>query len=85
MKEFAILLPSSGREEALIMAERLRKQVAELTIEHPEKGVVKVTVSIGGALLSMQNSDGEIVLNRADAAMYTAKESGRNQICWLDD
>lgn len=66
------------------MAERLRKQVSEVVIEHP-KGIVKMTVSIGAALLSMQDSDSELVLNRADSAMYTAKESGRNQTHWSED
>ena len=84
-EEFAILLTSTGRKEALIVAERLRKQVAELAIEHSEKGTVKITVSIGAALLSMQDTNGEIVLNRADSALYKAKESGRNQTCWSED
>ncbi len=83
-EEFVILLPNTGRDEALIMAERLRKQVSEIVIEDP-KGMVKITVSIGAALLSMRDMDSEIVLNRADSAMYTAKESGRNQICWSED
>ncbi len=82
-EEFAVLLPSTGRNEALIMAERLRKEVANIAISHP-KGMVHITVSIGAALLSIDDTDSEMVLNRADSAMYTAKESGRNQVCWFD-
>ena len=82
-EEFAILLPSTGRKEALIMAERLRKEVGNIAITHP-KGTVHITVSIGAALLSEHDTDSEVVLNRADSAMYTAKESGRNQVCWFD-
>ena len=82
-EEFAFLLPSTGRNEALIMAERLRKEVANIAIPHA-KGTVHITVSIGAALLSVHDTDSEIVLNRADSAMYMAKESGRNQVCWFD-
>jgi diguanylate cyclase (GGDEF)-like protein/PAS domain S-box-containing protein len=82
-EEFVILLPGTGQDEALVMAERLRRQVSEVVIVHP-KGIVKITVSIGAALLSSQNTDSELVLNRADSAMYTAKELGRNQIYWSE-
>jgi diguanylate cyclase (GGDEF)-like protein/PAS domain S-box-containing protein len=83
-EEFAILLPSTSQSKALIMAERLRKQVSEIAIEHP-KNTVHITVSIGAAVLSEHEVDGEIILNRADSALYTAKESGRNQTCWFED
>jgi two-component system cell cycle response regulator len=82
-EEFVVLLPGTDQDEALVMAERLRRQVSEVVIVHP-KGIVKITVSIGAALLSSQNTDSELVLNRADSAMYTAKELGRNQIYWSE-
>ncbi len=82
-EEFAILLLSTNKEAALMVAERLREQVAEIVIPH-DKGDVRMTVSIGGALLSSGDNTGEIVLNQADSAMYKAKESGRNRTCWFD-
>jgi diguanylate cyclase (GGDEF)-like protein/PAS domain S-box-containing protein len=81
-EEFAILLPSTSRDEADVMAERLRKQVAEMVIACPTKEIVKITVSIGAASLSLLSSDGEAALRHADSALYRAKESGRNKICW---
>jgi diguanylate cyclase (GGDEF)-like protein len=45
-EEFAILLSGADKEDALAMAERLRKQVAEMVIDH-EAGPVKITLSIG--------------------------------------
>jgi diguanylate cyclase (GGDEF)-like protein/PAS domain S-box-containing protein len=81
-EEFTILLPSTSVAEASVMAERLRKQVAEMVIEHPTKGIVNITVSIGAACLPVSDSDGEVVLNHADFALYQAKELGRNQLCW---
>lgn len=80
-EEFVILLPDSNREKANIMAERLRKEVSVLSIPH-EKGNVTITVSIGAALIIPENANGELALNRADNALYEAKETGRNRICW---
>lgn len=82
-EEFAVLLPNTNHDEALVMAERLRKQVSEIIIPHP-KGDVCVTVSIGATLLTTSNAEGETALNRADTALYAAKESGRNKICWFE-
>lgn len=84
-EEFVILLPSTNHDEASIMAERLRKQVSEMVIKHPTKGDVSITVSIGAAVLSKNDPDAEIVLSRADRALYKAKESGRNKTCWFED
>lgn len=83
-EEFVILLPDSNREQATIMAERLRKEVAAIALSH-EKGPVTITVSIGAALLMPENADGELVLNHADDALYHAKETGRNRLCWFED
>lgn len=83
-EEFAILLPSTGQNEADIVAERLRKEVSEISIEHP-KGIVQMTVSIGGALISTYNADGELALSHADNALYIAKKTGRNRICWFEN
>lgn len=80
-EEFVILLPDSSHENANIMAERLRKEVAMISIPH-EKGDVKITVSIGAALLTPENTNSELVLSLADDALYEAKETGRNRICW---
>ena len=75
-EEFAILLPSTTTKGALIIAERLRLKVANNSVEQ-----VNFTVSIGIAALSKKDNDYEDVLHRADAALYTAKDKGRNQSC----
>ncbi len=80
-EEFAILLAGANKKDALTMAERLRHQVAEIIIEH-EAGPVQITVSIGAAVLLAEDIDGEAVLHRADAALYEAKDRGRNQTYW---
>ena len=83
-EEFAILLPSTNQHDAAVVAERLCQEVSEITIEHP-KGIVRMTVSIGGALLSTDNSNGELALSHADNALYNAKKTGRNRVCWFDE
>lgn len=82
-EEFAILLPGTAKTDAMTVAERLRKRVAETFISH-EKGPVYITVSIGAAALSADDVDGDAVLGYADAALYKAKGSGRNCSCWFD-
>ncbi|MFI3158361.1 MAG: diguanylate cyclase [Methylococcaceae bacterium] len=80
-EEFAILLAGASKRDALTMAERLRQQVAAIVIDH-EAGPVKITVSIGAAVLLADDINGEAVLHRADAALYEAKDRGRNQTYW---
>lgn len=81
-EEFAIILPGSSLEDAIAMAERLREQVASAVFHH-EKGDVHFTVSIGVAQLLRGDINGEASLNRADLALYAAKNTGRNQTRWL--
>ncbi|MFU8788766.1 MAG: diguanylate cyclase [Methylobacter sp.] len=81
-EEFAILLSGADQHDALVMAERLRAQVEAVAIDH-EAGIVQVTVSIGGACVAADDGNGEAVLHRADAALYEAKDTGRNRVCWF--
>jgi two-component system, cell cycle response regulator len=78
-EEFVALLPETDAEGAAIIAERLRKVVAENVLMYNDQKV-SFTVSIGIA----QYKDGETAidapLGRADKAVYDAKKAGRNQI-----
>jgi diguanylate cyclase (GGDEF)-like protein len=71
--EFAILLPDSHLSHARLMAERIR-----LTVETFPFDTGTVTVSIGTAQLSDDNSFGSL-FRRADKALYEAKRHGRNR------
>jgi diguanylate cyclase (GGDEF)-like protein len=75
-EEFAALLPDADRSAALQVAERLRSTLA---IESSKHGGVPYTVSIGLAVLRDTDSFHEL-MRRADAALYQAKASGRNQV-----
>ncbi len=85
-EEFAVLLPGADVEGATAYAERLRCSVATRLREQCDghlfataAGELKVTVSIGITLFSADDHP-ESVLNRADQALYQAKENGRNRI-----
>jgi len=83
-EEFGIVLPETDTEYALQVADRLRYAIAcgSVAIPGPKGGSVGVTNSVGVATFSESDPDLESVLNRADRALYEAKRSGRNRVCF---
>jgi diguanylate cyclase (GGDEF)-like protein len=79
-EEFVVLLPGADEREACSIAERLRKQVSAVTLPAAD-ALVTVTVSIGVAELGTHGGELFELLASADAAVYRAKGSGRNQVC----
>ena len=77
-EEFAVLLPQTNLEKAQDVAERIRKSVENHEFDSLES-IIKVTISIGvaGFPENMVDSQTELV-QVADAALYKAKESGKN-------
>ena len=78
-EEFAVILPNSDLEDAILVAERVRAAFEIAAIEvggHP----VRATVSIGAALAGGEAPSIEAVLTRADGALYLAKRNGRNRV-----
>lgn len=78
-EEFALLLPGMPEKNTGLFAEKLREQVAASVVE-TGKGPVTYTVSIGVTLLAKNDATPDVALARADAALYRAKESGRNRV-----
>jgi diguanylate cyclase (GGDEF)-like protein len=76
-EEFAILLPNTEIEGALLIAERVRATVAEISLPGTN---VAVTVSIGVAVFPDHASTADRLERLADAALYTAKRHGRNRV-----
>jgi diguanylate cyclase (GGDEF)-like protein len=81
-EEFCALLPGTGHEEALAVAERIRSAVAA----RPLGGIADtVTVSIGLASASARAACGlDYLIGRADAALYAAKGLGRNRVVGVE-
>jgi diguanylate cyclase (GGDEF)-like protein len=76
-EEFLIVLPHSTIKAAADQAERLGKLVRSLRIKSGEQDI-RITVSIGIAQYKIHKEDWEAFLSRADAALYEAKNSGRD-------
>lgn len=80
-EEFCCLLPEADLNTARMLAERLRKAVEEVTT--PCNGLdVRVTVSFGVAAISDAVASGEMLIGRADQALYEAKRAGRNRVAF---
>jgi two-component system, cell cycle response regulator len=77
-EEFLVVLPNTAAEGAAELAERLRQVVAETPCRLADGDAVQVTISVGCAA-SLMDDAGRLVRS-ADAAMYEAKESGRNRV-----
>lgn len=78
-EEFAVLLTGAVPAAAREFAERLRRRIAEIRVMH-EGHSIQVTASIGVAALSAADADADASLMRADRALYSAKEAGRDRI-----
>ncbi len=81
-EEFAVLLPGIDLAEAIEEAERIRLAVAaqRLALRSSGERLSDVTVSLGVASL-MPGQNIAMLLERADTALYRAKQEGRNRVC----
>ena len=78
-EEFAVLLPQTDAANAALFAERVRQAIAALEIDTGETPL-RFTVSIGVAQVAPSDKTPKQALGRADAALYTAKNDGRNRV-----
>jgi diguanylate cyclase (GGDEF)-like protein/PAS domain S-box-containing protein len=78
-EEFVILLPDIPIDQAAQIAERMRCIIANMPIETKES-TLDVTVSIGVAQLNIEKEDLASFIQKADNAMYQAKQNGRNRV-----
>lgn len=80
-EEFAVLLAEAGPLQAEAVAQRLHKAVKELGIRHPKSpSGPELTISIGIACLRpREDQTHELLVERADRALYQAKADGRNR------
>ncbi len=78
-EEFVVLLPNTSLEEAQIVAERLRKRVKE-KIVHQLGREKSVTISVGISSMHSDDDSHEMVIRRADHALYEAKRTGRDRV-----
>jgi diguanylate cyclase (GGDEF)-like protein/PAS domain S-box-containing protein len=84
-EEFALLLPATDQDGAMHLAQRLRVTIAEQLIADAAGQPIRVTASIGVATITRAESEFDQILTHADRALYKAKHSGRNRVCFADD
>lgn len=78
-EEFMAILPSTGAEGASLVASRLREKLQALTVSVPG-GIIRVSLSIGITEALAGDDSFDKATMRADAALYAAKNAGRNRI-----
>ena len=85
-EEFVVLIADANPEGLLLIAERIRRNIAELDIEHIfSPGEKTLTVSSGAAVANANSvATSQALIEAADQALYHAKNSGRNR-CELAD
>jgi diguanylate cyclase (GGDEF)-like protein len=81
-EEFCIILPRLKKQQAYAIAEELKAMVERMKIILRNQ-VTKVTVSVGLASFPDNARDEDELLFKADQAMYSAKQKGRNRVCGL--
>jgi diguanylate cyclase (GGDEF)-like protein len=81
-EEFAIILPGVFQDEAIALAELLGQSLAELELAHAtsDKGIVSFSLGIATQVPTWGTSL-EVLLHRADEALYRAKQQGRDRYC----
>ena len=79
--EFTIILPQTGRDGAMVVAERVRAAVAGHSFPSAPDG--SITVSLGVAVFPEDGNDSHGLIAAADRALYLAKERGRNRVSTL--
>ena len=78
-EEFSIVLPNTGADEARQIGEALRRAIEDLGISHANAEARQVTISVGIAVQPPPGAaDPDALLRLADAALYHAKDAGRN-------
>jgi len=81
-EEFAVVLPGTSPEEACLVAERMRQEIAARRVVLDRTVTVELTASFGvaGRQRTTRDTSLEDLFKAADAALYRAKNSGRNRV-----
>lgn len=83
-EEFALLLPDTPPAVADEIAERIRRAIADQTIQ-TSRGAITFTVSIGTSSNGLAGGSVEAMLTAADTALYASKNAGRNRVSSSDN
>ena len=84
-EEFIIILPFTAMKEAMFVAQRLRKTIEETKIDISEAKIeniksINITISAGVSCFDSEKDNPQTFYQKADAALYDAKNAGRNRV-----
>jgi two-component system cell cycle response regulator len=79
-EEFVVAMPDTDGALALLVGERIRQKIAGEAFQAEAGATMSVTVSIGVASLASSSDTAQILMKRADDALYRAKREGRNRV-----
>jgi len=79
-EEFSLILSQTDKETVRFAAERIRRAIEDKRIRAYDEEL-KITVSIGISTFPFDGKDIKTLIDKADAALYRAKETGRNRVC----
>ena len=77
-EEFIVILPETTKEDAVIIAERLRTNISKIQVKAKEDVMISPTTSIGVCQYPMDGEDAKTLINSADTALYHSKNNGKN-------
>jgi diguanylate cyclase (GGDEF)-like protein len=75
-EEFVMMIPEADQESAFSLSQRLRHQISQIKFDD----IPQITISLGVATYPFDGSTLEDLIKKADAAMYAAKQAGRNKV-----
>lgn len=79
-EEFVVILPETGKEEALVIAERLREAISKIVVESSDGTKISPTASLGIAQHPADGLDAKTIVANADIALYYSKHEGKNVV-----
>ena len=79
-EEFVVILPETNKEDACIIAERIRKNVSEIVVKVNDDQDLSPTISMGVAQYSTDGKEPKELINAADTALYFSKHNGKNMV-----
>jgi diguanylate cyclase (GGDEF)-like protein len=79
-EEFSVILPETSKDEATIIAERLRAKIAELCVNIGDDREVRPTASFGIAQYPVDGLESKSIIGNSDIALYHSKHNGKNSV-----
>ncbi len=79
-EEFIVILPETTKEDAVIIAERLRINISKIKVKAKDDIYISPTTSIGVCQYPMDGEEAKTLINSADTALYHSKHNGKNVV-----